>query len=105
VDPATVDCVVLTNFHNMQALPYFARRALGFDPCTHSPCAEAASAQPQASDPRERRSFDGVVLATEPTAQFGQVSRRGPGTGAAHHARALPSATAFRPLVLTHGDA
>jgi hypothetical protein len=32
VDPATVDCVVLTNFHNMQALPYFARRALGFDP-------------------------------------------------------------------------
>ena len=32
VDPATVDCVVLTNFHNMQALPYLARRALGFDP-------------------------------------------------------------------------
>jgi len=44
VDPATVDCIIITNFHNMQALPYMSRRALG---------------------------FNGVVLATEPTAQIG----------------------------------
>ena len=26
VDPATVDCVVITNFHNMLALPYITER-------------------------------------------------------------------------------
>ena len=47
VDPATVDCVIITNFHNMLALPYVTESAAG---------------------------FRGVVLATEPTAEFGKAS-------------------------------
>ena len=47
VDPATVDCVIITNFHNMLALPYVTESAAG---------------------------FRGVVLATEPTAEFGKLS-------------------------------
>lgn len=47
VDPATIDCVIITNFHNMMALPYVTESAAG---------------------------FRGVVLATEPTAEFGKLS-------------------------------
>jgi len=47
VDPATVDCVIITNFHNMLALPYVTESAAG---------------------------FRGIVLATEPTAEFGKLS-------------------------------
>ena len=45
VDPATIDLVVITNFHNMLALPYLTESAAG---------------------------FRGIVLATEPTAEFGK---------------------------------
>jgi Cft2 family RNA processing exonuclease len=47
VDPATIDCVIITNFHNMLALPYVTESAAG---------------------------FRGVVLATEPTAEFGKLA-------------------------------
>jgi integrator complex subunit 9 len=46
VDPATIDCIVITNYHNMLALPYVTESAAG---------------------------FRGVVLATEPTAEFGKL--------------------------------
>lgn len=46
VDPATIDCIVITNYHNMLALPYVTESAA---------------------------SFRGVVLATEPTAEFGKL--------------------------------
>jgi len=46
VDPSTLDCVIITNFHNMLALPYITESAAG---------------------------FNGVVLATEPTAHLGKL--------------------------------
>ena len=70
VDPATVDCVLLTNFNNALGLPCITECP---PPGGGGGGGERRSDINNDEDVVETAGFEGMVLATEPTAQLGKL--------------------------------
>jgi hypothetical protein len=69
VDPATVDCVLITNFNNALGLPCITERP----PPWGGGGGRRSDDNNNDEDVGEAGGFEGIALATEPTAQLGKL--------------------------------